>query len=323
MPIVKRALVTGADGFIGAVLRRRLEERGTRVYRLSRSAKGPDTVATDLGREPIEGLGDIKPDAVFHLAGRVHMMDEGPDAEAEHIRVTVEGTRYLLQAATQAGAKAFVFFSSVAVMPEGLAGELDETAQPGPITAYGRAKLRAEELVLGMNGKGGMRTVCIRLPMVYGPGHKGHLPRMISAIERGLFPPLPQYSGKRSLVHVEDAVDAAILAAEKPEAAGQVYIVAEPRAYSSREIYEIVLESLGKSPPAWHVPGALLASGALLGDLGERLTRRRLPFDSALLSKLSRPAVYSAAKIERELGFKPKKSFATDASELVTRRVPS
>jgi nucleoside-diphosphate-sugar epimerase len=159
--------------------------------------------------------------------------------------------------------------------------------------------------------------------MVYGPGHKGHLPRMISAIGRGFFPPLPKYPGKRSLLHVEDAVEAAILAAKKPEAAGQIYIVAEPRAYSSREIYEIVLGAMGKSAPGWHVPRAVLASGALLGDVGERLTRRRLPFDSASLSKLSRPAAYSAAKIERELGFTTKRSFATAAPELVDRPGPS
>jgi UDP-glucose 4-epimerase len=317
---VKRALVSGANGFIGSALVGRLEAMGTRVYRLSRSKGGPDTMIADLGRDPITGLADARPEVVFHLAGRVHMMDEGPDAEAEHLRVTVEGTRNLLQAAAEAGASAFVFFSTCAVMPEGSASELDETTPPAPTTPYGRAKLRAEELVLEMNAKGGMRTVCLRLPMVYGPGHKGHLPRMIRAIERGVFPPLPQYPGKRSLINVEDAVDAAILVAQRPEAAGKVYIVAEPRAYSSREIYEIVLRSLGRRPPGWHVPRAVLASAALVGDLGERLTRRRLPFDSATLSKLSMPAIYSSAKIERELGFKAAKSFETAASALVAKR---
>jgi nucleoside-diphosphate-sugar epimerase len=311
--------VTGADGFIGTVLCRRLEAQGTRVYRIARKA-GVDTIVADLGRDPIEGLKELRPEAVFHLAGRVHQMDEGVDASAEHMRVTVEGTRYLLQAAAEAGAGVFVFFSTVAVMPEGSATALDETAKPAPTTPYGRAKLQAEALVLDMNGKGGMRTVALRFPMVYGPGHKGHLPRMISAIERGVFPPLPQYPGKRSLVHVDDAVDAAILVAQRPEAAGQVYLVAEPRAYSSREIYEIVLRALGRKPPAWHVPSAVLATAALAGDLGERVTRRRLPFDTAALSKLSEPAIFSAAKIERELGFKTKRSFETAVSELIASR---
>jgi nucleoside-diphosphate-sugar epimerase len=318
-----RTLVTGADGFIGGLLVSRLEALGSDVYRLSRKGTGPKTITNDIGKDPIVGLADIKPQAVFHLAGRVHRMDEGGDAEAEHIRVTVDGTTYLLQAAADAGVQAFVFFSTVAVLPEGLASELDENTRPAPTTPYGRAKLRAEELVLAMNGKSGMRTVCLRLPMVYGPGHKGHLPRMIAAIDRGVFPPLPQYPGKRSLVHVEDAIDAAILVATRPEAAGKVYIVSEPRPYSSREIYEIVLQALGRQAPGWHVPRAVLASGALLGDLGERVARRRLPFDSAALSKLSVPAMYSGRRIERELGFRTKKTFATAAREVVAQRKAS
>jgi nucleoside-diphosphate-sugar epimerase len=317
---VKSCLVTGADGFIGGALCSRLEATGSRVYRLSRNASGPDTIAADLGRGPIVGLSDIRPEVVFHLAARVHIMAEGPEAESEHERVTVEGTRYLLQAAADAGTKVFVFFSSCAVMSEGAESSLDETSRPAPTTPYGRAKLRAEELVLGMNGKGDMSTVCLRPPLVYGPGHKGHLPRMIRMIARGVFPPLPEYAGKRSMIHVDDAVTAALLVAQRPEAAGKAYIIAEPRAYSSREIYEIVLRSLGKEPPAWHMPRAVLASAALAGDIGERLIRRRLPFDSTALSKLSRNAVYSAAKIERELGFKPAKSFATAAADLIGRQ---
>jgi UDP-glucose 4-epimerase len=322
-PVLARSLVTGADGFIGGLLAKRLEAIGSDVYRLSRRGTGPKTITNDIGKDPIVGLTDIRPKAVFHLAGRVHRVDEGGDAEAEHIRVTVDGTTYLLQAAADAGVEAFVFFSTVAVMPEGLASELDENTVPAPTTPYGRAKLRAEELVLAMNGKSGMRTVCLRLPMVYGPGHKGHLPRMIASIDRGVFPPLPQYPGKRSLVHVDDAVDAAILVAQRPEAGGKVYIVSEPRPYSSREIYEIVLQALGRKAPAWHVPRSVLASSALLGDLGERIVRRRLPFDSAALSKLSVPAIYSGRKIERELGFRTKKTFATAAREVVAHRKAS
>lgn len=316
-PAIERCLVTGAGGFIGRVLCLRLEEMGARVYRLSRNVAGPDTIAVDLGRESMPRLDRVRPDTVFHLAARVHIVDDAHGAEAEHARVSVEGTRQLLRAAADVGSSVFVFFSTCAVMPEGSALAIDETTPPMPTTPYGRAKLLAEELVLDMNGNRGMRTVCIRLPMVYGPGHKGHLARMIRAIERRVFPPLPEYPGKRSLIHVEDAVRAAILVARRVEAAGKVYIVAEPRAYSSREIYEVVLESLGRRPPVWRVPRAVLASTAVVADLSDRLTGRMLPFNSAALFKLSRAAVYSAAKIERELGFRTERSFASAARDLV------
>jgi nucleoside-diphosphate-sugar epimerase len=262
-------------------------------------------------------LAVFRPEAVFHLAGRVHQPDNGPGAESEHIRVTVEGTRQLLAASAEAGVKSFVFFSTCGVMPVGSPDPVDETAEPRPTTPYARAKLTAEELVIGASGSHGMTTVCLRLPMVYGPGHKGQLPRMINAIERGWFPPIPDAGGGRSLVHVDDVVDAALLVAMNQKSAGKVYIVAEPQAYSSRELYEIVLHALGRRPPKWQVPTSLLRAAAVIGDAGERLTGRRWRFDSEALRKLSQPARYSAARIEHDLGFVPKRSFALSAGELI------
>jgi nucleoside-diphosphate-sugar epimerase len=309
--------VTGADGFIGRALCRRLTAMGVRVYRLVHGQPGTDRIVVDLGRDPVE-LKAIRPEAVFHLAGRVHRPDQGTQAEAEHMRVTVEGTRSVLQAAIDAHARVFVFFSTCAVMAEGSRQELDETAQPKPTSAYARAKLQAEELVLSMNGIDGLRTVCLRLPMVYGPGHKGNLPQMIKTIERGLFPPLPDFGGRRSLLHVDDAVDAALLVAQTPEAAGNVYVVAEPRAYSSREIYELVVKSLGRRPPRWRIPRGVFDALARIGDLGGAILSRRMPFDSRKLDKLSQSAWYSAGRIKRELGFEASRSFESTVPQLIT-----
>lgn len=310
--------MTGAYGFVGSAMCHRLDRSGVRVYRLVRSGAGPDTIAADLGRDPISGLDDLAPEAVFHLAGRVHQFDDRPSSEAEHFRVTVEGTRTLLAASTHAGVKSFVFFSTCAVLPIGLPEDVDESTEPRPTTPYAKAKLAAEELVIGMNGSNGMRTACLRLPMVYGPGHKGQLPRMIGAIDRGWFPPIPDLGGRRSLVHVEDVVSAALLVARSPQSAGKVYIVSEPRAYTSRELYESILHSLGRRTPRWQVPISALRMAAVAGDIGERLIGRRLPFDSEALRKLSEPAMFSGARIELELGYKPERSFATSVHDLVS-----
>ena len=288
--------------------------------RLIRKPDGPDTLKVDLGRDPIPDLRELRPHTVFHLAARVHEFDDQPDAEAEHMRVTVEGTRALLAASAMAGVQAFVFFSTCAVMPAGLANAVDETAEPRPTTPYARAKLAAEDLVLQLNGHRGMKTVCLRLPMVYGRGGKGQLPRMVKAVERGWFPPIPDMGGGRSLVHVEDAIDAAMLVANNPKSAGGVYVVAEPRAYTSRELYEIVLKALGRRPPSWRVPRLALRLAAVTCDLGEFLTHRQWPFDTDALTKLSQPARYSAARIEREIGFRATRTFADSVGELVDLR---
>ena len=132
-----------------------------------------------------------------------------------------------------------------------------------------------------------MRTVCLRLPMVYGPGHKGHLPRMIARSSGACSRRCLSTPGNAAFVHVEDAVDAAILVAQRPEAAGKVYIVSEPRAVLLARDLRDRAAGARAAGAGWHVPRAVLASTALAGDLGERITRRRLPFDSAALSKLS------------------------------------
>jgi nucleoside-diphosphate-sugar epimerase len=294
---------------------------GIRVYRLSHRSPGVDTIVADLGRDSID-LQSMSPQVVFHLAGRVHKQDDEPGAEAEHTRVTLDGARSLLNAAVTVGAEAFVFFSTCAVMPEGVDGVLDETAEPKPTSAYGRAKLEAEKLVMSMNRTNGMRTVSLRLPLVYGPGHKGNLPRMINMIERGIFPPLPDSGGRRSLVHIDDVIDAALLVASAPAAAGKVYLVTEPRAYSSREIYNLVTTSLGRRPPKWHVPGAVLGAMAGIGDLGGRVSGRRMPFDSQTLSKLTESARYSGARIQRELGFTTSRTFEETVGQLVNHGAP-
>src|SRR5258705_12759605 len=100
---MERCLVTGADGFIGRALCRRLDEAGIRILRLVHRPGEPETIVADLGRDPIPNLAAVRPDAVFHLASRVHKADKGAAAEAEHTRVTVEGTRHLLAASAEGG----------------------------------------------------------------------------------------------------------------------------------------------------------------------------------------------------------------------------
>lgn len=322
MLAVNRCLVTGADGFIGSRLCARLDKLGVKVLRATRSPHVGNGIVLDLEQNPLPSFKEFAPDVVFHLAARVHRFDGDSDAEGAHQRITVEGTNKLLMASLEAHVRRFVYFSSCAVMPAGVDHDLDESVEPHPNTPYGRAKLLAEQQVLSMNGARGLSTVCLRLPTVYGPGHKGQLARMIDAIERGSFPPITELNGARSFVHVEDVVDAAILVADSPQAAGKVYVVAEDSAYTSRQIYEIVLESLHRRSPVWRIPKFLLMAAAAIGDLSERMTKRQSPFDSDMLRKISEPARFSAARIENELGFRPMRTLRSSASELISARTP-
>jgi UDP-glucose 4-epimerase len=300
----KSCLVTGSSGFIGERLTWHLSQLGFKVRVLNRREKDDkiDSYRADLADDSFPSSLCANIDTLFHLAGKAHALAETDQDEAEYFQINTEGTRKLLEAAKREGVQRFVFFSSVKAVGNSFNQPMDETVTELADDPYGQSKYSAEQLVL--HGGYVPHPVVIRPCMVYGNTEKGNLPRMINAIRRGYFPPLPEVHNKRSMVHVEDVVQAALLAAENPKAAGQIYIVSDGRAYSTREMYDWICEALGKSQLSFNVPLVLLQALAKVGDGIGRLRGRRFFFDSDALDKLIGSAWYSSAKIERELGFR-------------------
>jgi nucleoside-diphosphate-sugar epimerase len=302
---VKKAFITGASGFIGHALCSQLFEQGWHLRVLLRQPMtGPwhETVIGDLEtplpRDHLTGI-----DVVFHLAGKAHALSESQQDIGEYFRINKEGTRKILEAARDAGVPRFIFFSSVKAMNEGSHHCLDETTTCLPETPYGKSKLEAEQLVL--KGDYVTEPAVLRLSMVYGPAMKGNLPRMIETVAKGVFPPIPEFGNKRSMAHVKDVVQAAILAAEKPQAVGQTYIVTDGQPYSTRKMYEWICEILNKPVPGWHLPKMVFQGLAKVGDMIGKLRGRRFFFDSDALDKLSSSSWYSSQKIKTELGYHP------------------
>lgn len=293
------ALITGATGFIG----RRLLRPGDRA--LLRSASPlPNAFVGDLldTASLVTACADVH--TVFHCAGYAHAFSSSdPDA---HWRINFEGTRNLVEAAAGVGVRHFIFLSSVKVMSEPGDECIDEDWPGDPATPYGRAKRAAEHAVLEAGAKYGMHVVILRLAMVYGRGGRGNLERMARGIRAGWFPPLPETGNRRSLVHVDDVVAVMRLVAERPEANGRTYIVADPRAYSGREIYDAIRAVLRKPTLHWSVPaGVLRATGHLNSRLGE------------IVDRLLGSACYSPARIERELGWRAKIGLAEGLPDML------
>ena len=301
-------LVTGASGFVGRELCRRLKGKG-RVRALHRShADGPwdEAVLVDLaGPAPLgpalEGV-----DTVFHLAAKTDDSTTAPRDAGVFRHVNYEGTKRIFEAAAVSGVTRFVYASSVKAMGASVAGRADESTPDRPKTPYGVSKRAAETVVLG---GGGVPHVCVvRASPVYGVGSKGNLSRMIRAVARGIFPPIPETHNARSMVHVEDLADAMILCAEKEEANRRVFIVTDGGSYSTREIYDWICEALGRKPPRWSVPVTLLRTAGKLGDGWVRVTGKPFALDGAAVERLLGSARYDSALIQRTLGFRPHRS---------------
>ncbi|MEJ5211279.1 MAG: NAD-dependent epimerase/dehydratase family protein [Burkholderiales bacterium] len=314
-----KALITGASGFIGrrllepgdwALVRRIDPDVQTFSHGRSGAALTPGPSPKGRGEQVVGDLLDPASlvracedvETVFHCAG----LADADVRDVEHLwRVNVEGTKNLLAAAGRAGVRRFVFFSSVKAMAEPGEECVDEDWPGEPVTPYGHAKRAAEAAVLEAGARFGMHVVNLRLAMVYGRGSQGNLWKMAQAVRKGWFPPLPETGNRRSLVHVADVVAAARLVAQDARANGRTYIVADPRPYSSREIYDALRAALGLPPARWRLPKLAFRLAGALGGPVARISER-----------LVGSACYSPGRIEEELGWRARVGLAEGLQEM-------
>ena len=315
---ISRVLVTGASGFIGKMLCRRLQMSGRTVRALVRSPRNgswDEAVSCELGRESLPNgvLDGI--DTIFHLAGVAHTWGA---SETVYRQVNVEGTRALLDASIKEGVKRFVFFSSVKAVADPPSEKcVDENWIAPPADAYGRSKREAEELVLAAACEPEFHAVVLRPTLVYGPGVKGNLARIIRLVASGRSLPLPDTGNRRSMVHVDDLVELALTAASSPSASGQCYIAADEGHHSTRELYLGLCTALGQSVPEWEVPAGLLRFGGRLGDLVGGMLHHPLPVNSTMISRLLDSACYSGNRAMRELGWQPCHDLLASIPEMI------
>jgi len=321
----KRLFITGGSGFIGTRLLQSLKEAAS-ISVLSRKqmlpaihdfSDGITIIRGDLADHttmPDDMLDNI--DSVIHLASYVHK-DKKRETDEKHYTVTEDGTRYLISKAVKAGVKKFIYVSSVKAMGENTDQLADEESSCHPESPYGLSKLAAERLVLDLGRKHGIHVCVIRLPMVYGAGNKGNLPRMIAQIDRNCFPPLPDIQNKRSMVHVDDVVQAILLSVTRKNANGNTYIVTDGEFYSTYRIYLEIYKQLKNKTPLLRMPVFVFRLLAKVGDLFGRLTGRPFVFNSDIYRKLFDSAYYSSTKIQNELGYKPIKTFYSALPELI------
>jgi nucleoside-diphosphate-sugar epimerase len=310
-------LVTGASGFVGRALCRSLRGKGRIRALFRRSAEGPwdETVILDLatGVLPSGALDGV--DTVFHLAGKTDDSKTAPGDADVFRRVNLEGTAKLVEAAVTARVARFVFLSSIKAMGTGGGECVDEKTPARPSTPYGRSKKAAEEVVLGARDIPHVSVV--RASPVYGAGSKGNLARMIAAMARGVFPPVPDTKNARSMVHVDDLARALVLCAESEAANRRAFIVTDGKRYSTRQIYEWVCESMGRRTPRWSIPPVIFYAAGKLGDLLGRATGRSVPFNGGTVERLLGSACYDSTLVTRALGFTPRWDLERALPEMV------
>lgn len=281
---MSKCLVTGANGFVGAAVVRRLCEIDRfDVGAAVRRAEGnfPRGVVVHSGLE-LSTSTDWLPtlsgvDCVVHTAARVHVMkDGGAGALEAYRRINVDGTLALARQSVSAGVRRFVFVSSIKVNGErtlpGRPFYPDDT--PAADDPYGISKHEAEVGLRQLAESTDMEVVIIRPPLVYGPGVKANFRTMMRWLGRGIPLPLGAIRNKRSVVALGNLVDLIVTTIEHPAAANQTFLVSDGEDMSTPELLRRMGSALGKSARLLPVPEWVLVSSAAM--LGKRPFVRRL-----------------------------------------------
>jgi nucleoside-diphosphate-sugar epimerase len=309
-----KALVTGANGFIGSHLCEELLARGYEVRGLVRTTSDL-TWIKDLGLEIVYGdLRDpgslaaaaVGVDVAFHAGAKVRARDT-----SEYERVNREGTRLIAEACAARGVRRFVLFSSASA--GGSASSPDDPSteehEARPVTLYGKGKLGGEQALAALKDR--LHSVILRFPAVYGPRDRDIL-MMLKWVKRGVLPVL----GKAfSAVYVKDAVRAAVLAAEKDVPSASVYYISDGNCYNYEGVADLFENLLGKRPLAVTVPSWLVRAA---GWLSETLSSGGSVFNADKAKELTQPCwVCRPERAGRELGFAPAYDLQSGMTETV------
>ena len=294
----RKLLITGANGFIGLRLLEHIKNMDFDIRILSRyPSDSYDSICCDFlkNKVPNNALESIH--TVFHLAGFAHDFRSGSEVNSIYQAINVDASVQLAELAIKSKVKTFIFVSSVKAGGKPYLNKcMDESDQREPDGRYAKSKREAELRILEISQKSGMNVVIIRPSLVYGKGMKGNLNLMFSGIKNGWFPPLPKINNRRSMIHVDDLVEALLMVSINKSAYGKIFNITDGYPYSSREIYEAMCISLGKKIPRWGFPVWILI---FISKLSKGFSYK--------INKLIGDEWYSSEKIEL-IGFKAKKS---------------
>jgi len=283
-----KVAVSGARGFVGQRLIPLLLDAGHDPTSLVRAEpRGPNDVAigdlADIGNLRIPSV-----DAVIHLAARVHVMRERePEPLAAYRRVNVHGTRRLLEAALQAGARRFLLVSTIKVLGEETApgAPFTQDSLPNPSDPYGVSKLEAEREIMEFCEKHSIDWTIVRPVLTFGRGVGGNFAQLLRLVNYQLPLPLGSISNARSLLHVANLGAFLTSAVDHAHLANRTVNLADEPARSTPDLVKALAALMGRRARLVPVPISVLEGTAALlgrGDAVRRLTRS-LQVDTAPL----------------------------------------
>ncbi len=315
------AAVTGATGFLGTVLCRKLLEDGRRVRAIYRNPqkldalKGLDveTVQADVrDLEAIRGaLGGVN--TLYHVAA---LFREQGVPDSAFWDINVEGTRNVLTAAKSEGVRRLVHCSTVGVHSHIESPPADENEPYRPGDIYQETKCEGEKLALEWFRDGRIDGCVVRPAMIWGPGDNRTL-KLYRGIARRRMPVIGTGKTQLHWVLVDDVARGLILAGDSEKSTGQTYIIAGQAPVNISELFKMIAAHVGAKPIGFKVPAWPVQ---MVGEVVERICRPlgiEPPIYRRRVDFFTKTRAFDWSKARDELGYQPGQSLDEEVRLIV------
>jgi dihydroflavonol-4-reductase len=307
-------LVTGATGFTGGHLAAALVAAGDEVRALVRPKSRARFERSSLAAAGVTGAeGDLTNAAsmrramtgievVYHIAATYR---EAGQPDSAYREINVQGTRHVLEAAREAGARRVVHCSTGGVHGHVANPPANEDAPFNPGDVYQETKLEAAQLAREFGKSSGLDVVVARPIGIYGPGDTRFL-RMFRGLARGRFPLIGSGQVFYHLTFIDDLVEGFRLCGTTPAAAGRTYLLAGPRYTTLEELLGLVAKELRVEPPKRHLPVWPFWTAGLICEIVCVPLRIEPPLYRRRVDFYTKSRAFDTTRAQTELGFAPK-----------------
>ncbi|MDE1823062.1 MAG: NAD(P)-dependent oxidoreductase [Candidatus Micrarchaeota archaeon] len=304
----KTVFITGSTGRLGRRLVEGLLLHGYTVKALAEKQSflmdmpsGIVPYVGDIGDRRILKEASEGADIAIHLAAIVSEYKAYTDKLME---VNVKGTENVIDACISNGVGRIIFSSTIDVYGRKRSGALTESVAPKPSDKYGYSKMIAEERI--MDHKGQLSPTIFRMAAIYGPGFESAYFKVFRAIQAGKAAIIGDGLNRIAVLHVNDCVNAFMLAVENEKASGSIYNVSDGKPYTQKMLFDMAAEMLHAEKPDRHV-----------GELVARFVAKSRDIDSDEFRFITSDRDVDISRIRNELGFEPKVSIKQGMLELI------